>query len=110
MSEESQLGPSNNGSVMVDVGGDRGALIIVTPQDRAGDEIEISAIEPNSPRTHVAVRERRGPAQTRYAAVFPTLRAGDYTIWCHKGEAEVAGTVTITGGEIAELDWSQSGR
>lgn len=106
MSEESQLGPSYEGTVMVDVGGDRGALIILTSQDLAGEEIEISAVEPDSPRTHVAVRERRSPNQTRYAAVFPSLRAGDYTIWRHKGESDSAGTVTIAGGEIAELDWS----
>ena len=106
MSEESQLGPTQDGSVMVDIGGDMGALVITTPPELVRKEIEISPAGPDSKRVHVAVRERLGPGRPpRYAAVFPSLLAGDYTIWRRKGEDERAATVTITGGEVTQIDW-----
>ena len=105
MSEQSQLGPSQHASVMLDIGGDIGALIISTPAAMAGHEIEIG-LTAGSERTHVAVRERRGPAGTRYAAIYPALPAGDYTIWDEHGRPTE--TVTITGGQICELDWTGS--
>ena len=37
-------------------------------------------------RTHVAVRERRGPGGTQYAAIFFGLREGEYTLWGVDGE------------------------
>ncbi len=119
MTEASQLGPSYDGSVMLDIGGDIGALILLTPADLHLAEIEISPVgderahEPahshgdhthaHPHRTHVAVRERRGPSGTRYAAIYPSLRAGDYTLWGLDGRPR--DTVRITGGEVAQLDW-----
>ena len=55
-------------------------------------------------RTHVAVRERRGPAGIRYAAIYPGLRAGRYTIWDVDDTAHQV--VTIVGGEVLQVDWS----
>ena len=123
MSEESQLGPSDHGSVMLDIGGEIGALILLTPPSMLGDEIEISPVdvmddghshhehadhdhshaEHSHTRTHVAVRERRGPGGTQYAAIFFGLREGDYTLWSIDGEP--AATVGIIGGQVAQLDW-----
>lgn len=108
MSEEHQLGPTNDGSVMVDIGGDMGALIIITPPELVRHEIEISSVDPDGKqRVHVAVRERLGRGRPpRYAAVFPSLKAGDYTVWQQKGGDEPASTVTIVGGEVTETAWS----
>ncbi|MGH3496232.1 MAG: hypothetical protein ACRDP1_02040 [Nocardioidaceae bacterium] len=109
MTENSQLGPSTDGTVMIDIGADRGALIIETSPVLLLSEIEISANDtragPTGPqaRTHVAVRERRGRSAPRYAAVFPSLPAGDYTVWGLDGDP--AGTTTISGGRITQLDW-----
>ncbi|MDQ6934281.1 MAG: phospholipase [Actinomycetota bacterium] len=103
MNEESQLGPSQDGTVMLDIGGDVGALIIHTSVALAGSEIELSVVGTRAPRTHVAVRERRGVGPTRYAAIYPSLPARDYTVWGHDGEP--AGTVAIAGGRVSELDW-----
>lgn len=128
MTEQSQLGASNDGSVMLDIGGDIGALILHTGPELLLAEIELSRVDGGpvpgpdhahenghgeahqhdhgpsaAPRTHVAVRERRGPAGTRYAAIYPGLRSGEYTVWGVDGA--VADTVTITGGEVAQLDW-----
>lgn len=88
---------------MVDVGGDIGALIILTPADLHGAEIDISPHGAAAARTHVAVRERRGPGPSRYAAVFPSLTAGAYTIWRPDGQA--AAEVTVAGGQVAQITW-----
>ncbi len=105
MSEENQLGPSQDGSVMLDIGGDIGALILHTPAEMVGAEIEISPTG-NDPhhRTHVAVRERRGNGLTRYAAIYPGLSAGSYTLWGLDGQPAMQ--VAITGGAITEAHWS----
>ncbi|MDQ6850492.1 MAG: phospholipase [Actinomycetota bacterium] len=103
MSEQSQIGPSDDGSVVLDIGGDIGALILHAPKSLAGVEIEISPAGNDTHRSHVAIRERRGISGVRYAAIYPELRAGDYTVWDVNGEP--ADRVAIFGGEIAQLDW-----
>ncbi len=103
MSELSQLGPSQDGSVLLDIGGDIGALIVHTPPSLAGVEIEISPAGDPSRRSHTAVRERRGRDHIRYAAIYPTLPAGEYTLWRPGGPP--AANVVITGGQVAELHW-----
>src|ERR1700712_3114095 len=102
MSEQSQLGPSQDGSVMLDIGGDIGALILHAPVELAGAEIEISPVGEVPPRRHVAVRERRGRGASRYAAIYPSLRAGRYTVWGLHGKPEAQ--VEITGGKICEIE------
>lgn len=101
---ETALGPSGTGSVVLELGADVGALVLHTPASMDGREIEIS---PNGPaaarRTHSQVRERRTGPHVRYAAVYPGLAAGPYTIW--RDEREPACVVTIRGGEITTCHW-----
>ena len=99
---EPAAGPSGPGTVMMELGGDIGALILYTPADLDGAEIEIS-LGPGTRRTHSRVRPRHTPAGTRYAAVYPGLPAGCYTIW--RDERRPAGTVTVTGGQVASCRW-----
>lgn len=140
MTEQSQLGPSMDGTVVLDIGGDIGALILLTGPDLLLAEIEISRLDGGpvpghehadgqhhehhegqhqhthnrsgstdghaplaAPRTHVAVRERRGPGGSRFAAIYPGLRSGDYTVWGLDGAPRQ--TVTIVGGEVTHIDW-----
>jgi hypothetical protein len=97
-------GPSATASVVLDIGGDIGALILETDASRLGEEIEISAVpqggEAEPARTHSMVRERHTEPVT-YDAVYPDLHAGQYTVWLDQDTP--AGTVTITGGEIARF-------
>jgi hypothetical protein len=88
-------------AVVLDIGGDVGALILYTTAEDDDAEIEISpGTDPATPRSHNQVHPRRAPAGTVYSAVYPTLRAGDYTIWRDESTRET--TVTIHGGQITE--------
>lgn len=130
MTSPEELGPSQDGTVVLDIGGDVGALVLLTGASLLGAEIEISPLggagadvfqeahphvhshdhgddhthTHHPDRTHVAVRERLAPDGVRYAAIYPGLRAGRYQLWSVDGTP--ADVVQIVGGEVAELDWS----
>jgi hypothetical protein len=89
--------------VVLDIGGDVGALIVHAPAGLLGTEVEISPADEDHRRSHKDVLERRMGGRPAYTAVFDGLREGRYTLWSD----DVARTrdVTITGGEIAEIDW-----
>jgi len=101
---ETSPGPSRPGSVVLDIGGDVGALIILTPAEMAGREIHVSPLgQPETARTHAEVRERRLGPDGCHAAVYPELRDGDYTIW--QDPHTPAGTARIHGGTITSFHW-----
>ena len=101
---ESAAGPSGPGTVVLDLGADVGALILYTPPGLDGREIEISRdTDPTARRTHSQVRARHLPTVTRYAAVYPGLAAGPYTIWA--GQRDPAGAVVIAGGQVTTWSW-----
>jgi hypothetical protein len=109
---ESAAGPTGPGSVVMELGADIGALVLYTPPGLDGQEIEISRDDapPGAPpnraeRTHSRVRPRPMTGQTRYAAVYPGLRAGSYTIW--RDERTAAATVTVTGGQVSNCHWPE---
>ncbi|MFF5176034.1 phospholipase [Micromonospora sp. NPDC000089] len=99
-----RYGPTGSGTVMLNLGGDIGALVIHTGPEQHGREIEISPVDRGAgPRTHAAVRERIVRAGTFHSAVFPDLPAGRYTVWWD--ENTPAGAIWITGGAVAEFAW-----
>lgn len=89
--------------VVLDIGGDVGALILYTNPDLDGEEIELSRAEPGAPRFHNQVHERRFNGRALFAAVYPEIQAGEYYVWGH--DSELVDSVRIRGGEIAEIDW-----
>ena len=102
--DEPVPGPSGPGSVVLELGPGTGALILHTPPELDGREIEVSP--PGSTaahRTHSRVRPRHTGSQTQYAAVYPQLPAGNYTIWKH--DDTPAATVTIHGGQVTTTWW-----
>jgi hypothetical protein len=101
--ELAQLGPSERGSIILDIGADKGSLMIMAPETLAGAEIEISPVGADHARTHIAIRERRAPSGIRWAGIFPPLLEGDYTVWDLDGTAREV--VTVVGGEVAQIDW-----
>ena len=106
---EPAAGPSGPGTVIMELGAGIGALILFTPAEMDGEEIEISRDdEPGdlgSRRTHSRVRARHMPGETRYAAVYPSLPAGRYTVW--RDERSPAATVTVTGGQVSSCHWPE---
>ncbi len=103
---EHAAGPTGPGTVVLELGADIGALILYTPADLDGTEIEISRHgDPAGRRTHAQVRQRHVANVTRYAAVYSNLRAGEYTIW--RDEDRPAATVTIAGGQITSCRWPE---
>jgi hypothetical protein len=97
-------GPSAPGSVVLDLGPGTGVLVLHTPPEADGREIEISPVgEPARHRTHSRVRARALPHGTQYAAVYPGLPAGEYTIWL---DAYTPGPrITITGCRVTTARW-----
>jgi hypothetical protein len=98
-------GPSGPGTVVLELGGDIGVLILDAPAELAGREVEISPapIGPGGRRTHALVRERRTEAGLGYAAVYPGLPAAEYTVW--QDTVTPAGTVTVSGGQVTRYRW-----
>jgi hypothetical protein len=89
--------------VVLEIGGDLGALIVHTDASLHGREIEISPHHDDDARAHKDVLERRAGDRPAFTAVFDLLPAGAYTLWLD-GSAR-ARDVRVDGGSVAELDW-----
>src|SRR5947209_5298140 len=89
--------------VVLDIGGDIGALILYTDPEQVNAEIEMTPKGSNTGHFHNQVHERRMNGRSVFAAVYPQIRAGEYDIW--RDASTVAGSVTIVGGEVATVDW-----
>jgi glutamine synthetase len=96
---EHSLAPSWDGSVVLDIGGDVGALLLRTGATMVGHEIDLIPDDRTLPSTHSAVRVRLVENGASFAAVYPHLRAGTYTI---TGTAQ---RVAISGGLVTELEY-----
>ena len=94
---EYQMPPSWDGSVVLDIGGDIGALVLRVSDAFAGKEIELGPEDPFTPHTHSAVRERRLALGSSFAAVYPALKAGYYVI---EGSGQ---RVEIMGGRVTDV-------
>lgn len=95
--------PSREGSVVLEIGGDQGAVIIHTGPAQDGLEIEVSPVDRTAHRTHAAVRPRHLGERTVYCAVISPLPAGEYTVW--RDPLTEAGRLTVVGGGVSEYHW-----
>jgi len=89
--------PSWQGSVILDIGNDVGALVLHTSSQWLNHEIDLAPDDSSLPHTHSAVRERRSPDGSTYAAVYAQL---------HQGEYRVVGStqrVRIVGGRVTDV-------
>jgi hypothetical protein len=108
---------------MLDVGEDRGALVVYTSEAREGEEIEIRPHDGEWLGLHTAVRARHMGEIVRYAGVFGSLSAGLYDVrirhdhashvhgphvhgpYVHGSESDVDSgmlTVTVKPGSVVE--------
>jgi hypothetical protein len=91
-------------SVVLEVGGDSGALVVHAPGAAPGAEVEIR--RPSEPwrGAHSAVRDHRTPRRTRRACVFASLAQGSYEIrWRGPAPPGEAIAVVVRPGEVREV-------
>ena len=95
--EGNPLPPSYAGSVVLEVGGMVGALVLYASERLEGAEVEVVRQGEPGRTTHSAVRQRQlAPGRQAYAAVYPGLPAGTYRVdGCRK-------LVTVDGGRVTE--------
>ena len=104
---ETPLGPSTSGSVVLELGPGIGALVLHTPPELDGAEIEISPVA--QPRQAARTNPLPGQATASPRAAPCTrpstrgLAAGEYTIW--RDETTPAMTVTVDGGQVTTAQW-----
>ncbi|MEO8829051.1 hypothetical protein [Lapillicoccus sp.] len=120
---------AGQGAVMLDIGGDVGAIVIHLDASWEGAEIEIEALDgstvPALPehahthehehghphRPHVAVVGRPAGQAVIYSAVFPELTQGRYALGQAGQPARLrAVEVEVTGGQVTELVWPDTAR
>ena len=113
---------AGQGSVMLDIGGDVGALVVSMPLAMVGVEIEIEPVGGAAPehdhehehghghghghghRPHVAVVDRPVTDGHEPSLVFPDLVEGSYELF-DKGQDTVLLTAEIIGGQVTFLEW-----
>ena len=92
-------------SLVLDIGGDIGAVLVTTGPELAEEEIEISpGVDPTAQRSHNVVHARRHGHIVAYTAVFPGVPAGEYTVWNRDGSPHAA--ITVHGGQVTQLTMS----
>jgi len=103
MSENPYAG---QGAVLLDIGGDVGALVVEVPRDMVGVEIEARTLDERvHHHPHVAVVERPGPAAPVPSLVFPELREGRYAL-VPKGGGPAALITSVRGGAVTTAAWA----
>jgi hypothetical protein len=102
--EENHAGRAHPESVVLDIGGELGALIVHTSAAMLGTEVEISPSGEDHNRSHKDVLEREINGRPAYTLVFDKLREGSYTLWVN--DKPVMRDVAITGGTVAEARWA----
>ncbi len=118
---------AGQGPVLLDIGGDIGALVVTMPPTMDGVEVEIRPV--GRPRTHdhlhdhpqdhdhqddhghgeghlihVAVVARPVRGKIVPSLVFPELVEGAYELY-QRPAGPVELTVTVVGGEVTEVSW-----
>jgi hypothetical protein len=112
---------AGQGSVMLDIGGDIGALVVTMPAEMAGDEVEIRPAalphlhgdghdhahgdaHDHTHHPHVAVVNRPVEGGRVPSLVFPELSEGRYELYL-KGTQDVRLRVDVPGGGVATAHW-----
>jgi len=99
---------AGQGAVLLDIGGDVGAVVVTMPAALLGTEVEIrpvgQAAHGHSHHPHVAVVNRPAGGTRIPSLVFPELLEGRYEL--HEKGTQVARlTVDVRGGEVTTAAW-----
>lgn len=107
MPEEHSRGPSPMGTVVLDIGGSTGALLVHVTCERAGTEIDIRRLGEPWSGAHTGVRERHGAQHVFFAGLFPALEEGTYEIRWRGGISGSRRIVDVTPGSVTETALSE---
>lgn len=89
--------PAAGASVVLDIGGDIGAVVCYAPESLVGTEVPIYPSHgAGEEHTHALVWGRLAGSVETFAAVYPALPAGEYRI------AGVDAPVVVRGGVVTE--------
>jgi hypothetical protein len=103
MSHHHHLAPSTQGTVMLNIGEQIGALIIHTPAGLHGHEIEVSPVTDPAIRKHAAVRARYVRGGVCWSEVIDGLPEGRYVVW--RDPVTPLDEIDVRGGAVAEFTW-----
>ncbi len=107
---ENRPGPSEAGSVVLDIGPGMGAAVILTSPDMKDLEIEYRATGDEWNGKHMAVRERRGAGQPKFAAIFGPLSPSVYEFRVRgSGRSEPELRVTVAEAAVTSVSWPNLG-
>jgi hypothetical protein len=102
---EESTGPSR-GPVVLDIGGDVGAVVILTDADLDRTEVEVRRVGAEWDGTHVAVRSRPTAGDPVYAAVFSQLPESEHEFRLRpprpRGSVH---RIKVIGGGLVEFRW-----
>jgi hypothetical protein len=98
---------AGQGSVLLDIGDDIGAVVVVTPAEMEGIEVEIRPeVLPTGHvhHPHVAVVNRPVEGGQLPSLVFPEVREGTYGLYLKESSVRRL-TVTVAGGAVTSAEW-----
>ena len=99
--------PSGEGTVLLDIGGDRGALVVMMPAVLDAAEVELRPAGAEWRGTHTGVRGRDVRDGRCFAAVFGSIDAGTYQLrLCGTATGPVL-DVTVAAGSVTEAAWPE---
>jgi hypothetical protein len=102
---EAHNASAGQGPVLLDVGAGAGALVLTAPARLHLAEIEVSPVGHDDERTHVAVLPRPTVDGPVFAAVYPTLAAGRWTVWSPEPAGAAVLVVDVPDGGVAHATW-----
>jgi hypothetical protein len=97
---------AGQGAVLLDIGGDVGALVVTMPASSIGEEFEIlgAHLPTGAHRPHVAVVDRPVAGGSIPSLVFPELVEGSYAL-VPKGTDDVRLRADVRGGQVTTAVW-----
>jgi len=103
MDERDQAQVSRSGgSVVLDIGGDVGAVIVYLGDQPVAEELDIQPVGSPAGRFHTGVHDRMVDGVTTRVAVFPEVQTATYELLDRDGTPFAA--VEAAGGEVRALD------
>lgn len=96
------------GTVVLDIGGDVGAAVVIAGPAQEGCELEIRAAGETWSGRHVAFHPRRSARGSSTAAVFPRLEAGEWEVRL-QGARGAGVVLSVTGGAVTTVSLSRPG-